>query len=371
MKSLRLTIVIVSSLLLFTAFINMIVNPYGYYGNKQLTVTTLCLNFYKLKALKEAEVKPKAIIYGSSNALSMDTKLVENLTGLKTYNYGIFQFTVEDFYCSVHALYEDSIKPKLIILCMDDWLLADRPSPKDEVFKGAQNRLSYKPDLSKFLPDYSSVKLNWNRFKSSLSSTQLEASFPEFADCAVHFNFSPLSDKELMKFFNKDGTRNYFSVDNFDITASAEKGQYDVEGYLKKKHELLMKYPDKSKGLLTEGQEIFKEFSPHRIQLLERTLKFLEEKDCKVILNIMPVQPYYKKLIEENTNYGERMNQLLHMCSAYKNKYHNIIMVRDNHELDSFNGKANYFFDQIHLTASNSTLMLESLLKNLSGDAFQ
>jgi hypothetical protein len=372
MKLLRLNIFIVLFLLLCVSLINVFINPYGYYGNKQMVSTTLCLNYFKLKVLEKAATKPQAIIYGSSNSLSMDTKLVENYTGLKTYNYGVFQFTVEDFYCSVRALYENHIQPKLIILCMDDWLIAERPKPKDEVFKGAQNRLSYKPELSKFLPDYSPITLNWCRFKSSLSYTQLEYASPEFFNRLKHFNFSPLSPEEIMLFFHEDGTRKKFTdADNKDITDSAEQGKYDVEGYLKKRHHQLMNYPDKPKGLLTEGQEIFKGFSANRIALLESTLQFLEERNCKVILNIMPVQPYYKKLMEEQTNYDERIKKLLVICSNYKSKYSNIMMVRDNHEVADFNGKPNYFYDQIHLTASNSALMLESLFKNIPKDAFQ
>lgn len=372
MKLFRLNVAIVLLLLLVVSSINFYVNPYGYYGNNQLAAGTVSLSLYKLKHLKSDTVKPQAIIFGSSNALSMDPDWITSRTGLKTYNYGIFQFTVEDLYCSVRALYENNIHPKLIVLCVDDWLLADRPSPKDEVFKGSQNRLSYKPELSKYLPDYSWLRLDWCRFKSSLSIEQVQTTLPELKRRLLDRNFTPLSDQELMLFFNDNGTRKKITnADNIDITDSAEAGKYDVGGFLKKRHESLKRYPDRPMGLLTVGQEIFQTYSERRIQLLTETLEFLNANNCKVILNIMPVQPYYQTLIEQNTNYDDRISKLVQLCDTYKKKYPNIIIFKDNHKIENFNGKANYFFDEIHLTSSNSTLMLESLFNNIPKDAFQ
>lgn len=104
--------------------------------------------------------------------------------------------------------------------------------------------------------------------------------------------------------------------------------------------------------------------------MLESTLQFLNANNCKVILNIMPLQPYYQNLLQENTNYNDRIKQLIYLCNIYKNKYSNIILVKDNHDIKNFNGKSNYFFDENHLTSANSTLILESLFKNLPSDAF-
>jgi hypothetical protein len=371
MKLFRLTILIVLFLLISVICINVLINPYGFYGNKQLLVNTFSLNLYKFYHLKEERIKSQAIIYGSSNTLSMDPELIQEKTGLKTYNYGVFQFTVEDLYCSVHALYENNIRPKLIILCIDDWALAKRASPKDEVFKGAQNRLAYKPELSTYLPDYSSLKLNWCRLKSSISADQLFLSFPEFIHRIRTGDFMPLSDSTLMEFFHENGTRKKFSnVDNLDITQVAEQGKYDVELFLKTRHEELKKYPDKPKGLVTVGQEIFKDFSEQRLNLLESILQFLNAQHCKVIINIMPLQPYYQQLIKENTNYDERIYKLTSLCATFKKKYPNIIAFQDNHDIRNFGGDKNHFFDENHLTSVNSALILRSLMKNIPADAF-
>lgn len=372
MKLLRLNIIVFSFLLLSTISVNSLINPYGYYGDKQLMVNTFSLNLSKLKHLLDEKIKSQAIIYGSSNTLSMDPGIVLKKTGLKCYNYGVFQFTVEDLYCSVRALYDDrAMRPELVVICLDDWALADQPSPKDEVFKGAQNRLSYSPLLSRYLPDFSYTRLNWFRLKSSISYDQVAIALPEFYRRFRKMDFSHLTEEEKMAFFNDDGTRKKFTnVENVDITDSAEAGKYDVTAYLEKRHEYLKKFPGKEKGLVTEGREIFTAFSNRRLGLLESTLQLLNEKGCKVILNIMPLQPFYQQLIRENSNYDKRIERLKQLCYLYQSRYKNIILVKDNHDINNFGGKANYFFDENHLTKANSTLLLESLFKNLSADAF-
>jgi hypothetical protein len=373
MKLLKLSLYLILFLISTSIFFNVFINAYGYYGDRQLNIYSLSVSTSKLHQLSKKDSKPEAFIMGSSNSLSMKPEIVEEKTGLKCYNYGIFQFTIEDFYCATRAIYEDAgCSPKLIILCIDDWALAEKHSPKDEVFKGAQNRLSYKPILSKYLPDYSVTKLNWFRFKSALSYEQLKVSVPEFYNRVKSGNFNPISEEEKLIFFNADGTRIKFTnSENIDITAIAESGEYDVEKYLKEKNENLLRFPNKPKGIVSDGHEIFNKLSEERLNKLENTIKFLQSKNCKIIINIMPLQPYYQKLILENTNYAERIKEINTVCNAYAKKYSNILLVKDNHDIHSFDGNANGFFDEMHITSTNSRLILQSLLNNMKKDAFQ
>lgn len=373
MKLLKYSICFILFLLVITISINVFVNAYGYYGDRQLSLYSLSISSSKLKQLEEMPVKPEAFIMGSSNSLSMSPAIVQEKTGLKAYNYGIFQFTIEDFYCVTRAIYAESgCKPKLVILCLDDWALAEKHSPKDEVFKGAQNRLSYKPVLSKYLPDYSALRLNWFRFKSTVSFEQLSVAAPVLLNRLRSFDFTPVPEADKLKFFNADGTRMKFTnSENIDITEVAESGKYDVENYLREKNKNLLKFPDKPKGLVSDGHEIFSKLSPERLGMLESTLAFLNEKNCKVIINLMPLQPYYESLILQSTSYAERIQQINALCLEYQKKYPNVIFVKDNHEINSFKGVANGFFDEMHLTSANSALILESLLNNIDKNAFQ
>jgi hypothetical protein len=78
---------------------------------------------------------------------------LETEFGMKAFNNGVFQASVEDYLCISKAMFEQDVcKPKLILLCIDDWNLREYTTTSKMSFEGANKRLIYKPSLSQYLP---------------------------------------------------------------------------------------------------------------------------------------------------------------------------------------------------------------------------
>jgi hypothetical protein len=348
-----------------TAAINIYSNPFGYYGDAQLGVGQVFnAQIEKLHHIESMEVKPDAFVFGSSNSMRMSPKLIDSLFQCRSYNYGVYQAGVADYYCIGHVILDDlKIKPKLVIVCVDDWSFAELPQPPDRVFYGAQNRLAYKPRFSKYLKDFSWLKLIWAQVKSSLSFDQLSFSLSNFYKAYQKKDFHRSPSPTYSPFFS-DGTRmKYADLDDKDVTDLAESGKYKLTEYLKNKYDSLVKV--NPNGAMLDGHEVFERFDKKSLNLFDSLMCAFTKAGTKVIINVMPVQPYYWQVISSKTNYNDRIVLLLKYLNGLKSKYNNIILVKDNHLIEDFNGLPDSFFDCFHPTYYNSAQMLYSIQRSL------
>lgn len=357
---------IVAVLIAITISINVYVNPYSYYGNESLG-TLKVFNAQKAKYLhlEQLKKKPNAYVLGSSNSMRMLPKTIDSLFNVKSFNYGVYQASVEDFYCITNALVKDlKVKPKLVIICIDDWNFAIKKHAKDKVFDGAQNRLVYATMMSKYLADFSEIKLLWARFKTALGYNQLEVSLDNLKSSIKRGKKFKRTKIRMTSPFYPDGVRrSYANEENEIITDLAESGKYDIETYLKKQNDSLVK--NRSITIFRNSHEDIEGIDPERLYLLDSIITLLEQNNCKVILNVMPMQPFYQRMVEQKSNYNERLVYLLEYLNEMKQKHKNVLLVKDNHDIKNFNGLPNHFFDHIHPTSVNSDSMLFSIKRKI------
>jgi hypothetical protein len=355
-----------------TIVVNLYVNPYSYYGDKSLGKAYI-FNAHqaKLNYLKQLKEKPNTYVIGSSNSMRMLPKTIDSLFNVKSFNYGVYQAAVEDFYCVAHAIVEQvNPKTKLIIICIDDWNFRKTTSvAQDAVFARAQNRLAYKTDLSQYLPDYSRIRLFWFGFKSAISWEQLSVSFQKMKSMWSKGKFRR-EDLKMDGAFYADGVRKkYANEEEKDITQLAESGQYDLTSYLKMKHLEALK-TDKQ-GIYNGSHEDFEEMNEERIELFGQLIAYLNTRNVKVVLNIMPIQPYFKSLVAQYSDYDKRMTHLISALKEIQAANKNVILIQDNSDIKNFNGLENHFFDHIHPTSVNSDRMLYAIRKNIPENALQ
>lgn len=345
--------------------LNYYVNPYGFFNSPQRAEFIGCARKAKFKKVKSlTKNPPEAFVLGSSNSMRLLPKEIKARTGLEAFNFGVFYATAEDQFVIPQALFDlEHIKPKLFIFCLDAFGYRKRIESVDVVFDGAVNRLSYFEDFSKYLPDYSSTKLNWFRFKSALTLKQTLDSYTALKNG----NLKEVTlDDQFVKSFKKGGIRKHYSNwESVEITDKAENGEYDIETYIKQKDIQFKKARNGYKGIVSVmGDYDFEGLSKDRLQLLDSVIHFLEERDCKVVLNIMPVQPYFYSLLKERTQHQQNIQDLYDACLLMEKKYSNVIRLKDNSKIENFNGVSNHFFDSYHPTSVNSTLMIESFKLN-------
>lgn len=314
--------------------------------------------------------KPECIVMGSSNSMRMLPETLEDDLGLKAFNYGVFHARAEDFYCIGKLLTaQPETTPKVVFLCVDDWNLADEPALPDEVFEGAEKRLAYKPLLSQYLDDYNGFSLGWARVKASLSWNQTETSIKSLAKAWEQGSISR-KPPELTDVFFKNGVRKtYKSIFEVEVTELAESGEYDVGAALKTRHEELLSYSNHPEGFLSDSHENFKQFSERRWDYFTRFISTLNEHEVKILVNVMPNQPFYQELVEQSTNYEQRIDTLISRLNKLQQTYPSILVVKDNHTIENFGGSEKHFFDHMHPTSYNSDLMIRSVLKELPENA--
>jgi hypothetical protein len=351
-------------------FVNVFANPYGFYGEKSLGQAVIFnAQMAKYSYLKQRLQKPDAYVLGSSNAMRMKPETIDRLFNTRSFNYAVYQASIEDFFAIAHAVVEDiKAKPKLFIICVDDWNFRQFVPAKDAVFRGSQNRLSYKPALSKYLKDFSWTLLTWARLKSALSSEQLFSSFGLINEAIAKNDFNQTEPLIGSAFYESGVRKKYLDNNEKDITDLAESGQYHITDSLRHMHnkELARNH----KGLVNGSHEDFVEFDKSRLALLGELVTYLSLNDIKVILNIMPIQPYFSTLVNQFTGYTERIRSFKSGLDLLATTHPNVLLVKDNSNIKNFNGHSQHFFDHLHPTSVNSDSMLMSIKRELRTYAF-
>jgi len=353
-----------------TISVNVFINPYGYYGDQSLGGAYITnAHIAKYNYLKNLKNKPNTFILGSSNAMRFTPKTIDSALNLNSFNFGVYQASIEDFYCISKVIIEDlNIKPKLMFICIDDWNFSSYSKKKDVVFTGAQNRLAYKTKFSKHLKDYSPLVLYWSRFKTAISIDQTITSLNSLKESILNKSVIKLTTNIEDAFYKNGVRKKYANLQGADITEIAQSGKYDVTKYLNDEHNKSLK--NIKTGIFKNSHEDFNKLQPERLNLLIELVEYLQHNNVKIIFNIMPLQPFYKSLVIKYSNYNERMSELIGFLTNLKSKYNNVLIVKDNSDISNFNGDPSHFFDHIHPTSINSDLMIFSILKKINKDAF-
>ena len=344
--------------------INIWVNPYSFYGLNSIgNPVTHNDRLSKSVFFENHKLETEAIFLGSSNSMRFYPEWIEDEFNLKAYNFGVFQASVEDFYCLINYILEKNPNDlKLVFFNLDDWNFAQSEQNSFDIWHPANNRLSSVEYLAKYLRGYNLFTYKLAKYKTAISYDQFGESINNIFQSA----FKPyiISTQNV---FHENGVRkNYTNRDRENVTQLAEDGNYNVTEYLKKRIELLKTFPGAGK---LESHEFFKEFSNQRLELFEELISILNENDVKIIINIMPIQPYEQSIVEKETNYLERVSFMENWLNNLKEQHRNILLIKNNSKIENFNGYENHFFDAIHPTSVNSKLMFESILKELPKDA--
>jgi len=97
--------------------LSVYVDPRGVFGTNKYPVVVATARTEKLLFLESSNPKPEALILGSSHCMRFSPTVVEEATGLRTFNLSVNSGKIEDFLALVnYAIEEVKLKPKLIIL---------------------------------------------------------------------------------------------------------------------------------------------------------------------------------------------------------------------------------------------------------------
>jgi len=279
--------------------------------------------FEKQLLLEAADPKPQALILGSSHCMRFRPAVVENATGLKTFNLSIDSGKMEDFLALLeHTIKDAGLKLKLIILGVSPRTFCNL---KDEGFDG---RLISNMALMRHVPLNPLVRvqkkaalyagtLNLNYLKDVRKSVRLSRrqNLPLANYTFESDGFLPWEEK-----FNKEGA----------LLASPVERDTTITG-----------------------------FSQERQEYFDLFLEICRQEDISVKIIVTPYAPDYIAAVDHLDGSYSRFNGML--LEFLKSRNHG-----GTYELYDFSHIENYggvdeFMGAAHPSIRNSTLMLDRL----------
>lgn len=303
----------------------VIVDPYNIFGLNIFRPILLTNRSEKMRLLQNAQIKPEAIILGSSRVFKMDPVKVEKITGLKTFNASVSYARPEDHLALSKYIVKDlGINPKIFIVGLNAGEFNN-----DKIDSQTINN----PSLRKYLG------IN----KKTLMLTL----WPTFKE---RFNATYLRDIFITIFWNSYGFPN--PVITFDRNGG--------EVFDRNKH------PDPKDIEITENSahELFKDFpslSPERKYYFEKFIEFAKENKIRVDVLILPLPSSIQKKLGDGTEYKKVSQELLEQMRGWEKNFG--IKVFDFSSVEKFNGFEDDFDDSTHPSHKNIDLMTEKMFK--------
>lgn len=302
----------ISTLFFIVIFVSIIlaVDPYDKLGNNLFNFKTKAVaqsRENKFRLLENSKYNYEAFILGSSAAHRYPTEKLEELTGLKSFNYAVQHSTPIDYLAIIRHIISIQ-RPKLIILQLDF-------SAMDENYR-VDNRL-YNSPLKNFISD-----------KSDKPNTFFENDY---------FTLEALLDSFRVFQVNTFGKARHIY---------AEHGNYIYEKIIP--HKIKIKQSTNSNYV----------FSEKRLKLLKEISHIAEREKFKLIIITAPISlTHLNNILSEEKLANIHENFIQQLNKNFPN-FINFQTIQIQ-KFDSYE----YFHDSVHPTKNLSEIILEMIFK--------
>jgi hypothetical protein len=324
--------------LLLIGLANYFVNPTGLHAPQLLPTVNWNVRATKTELMRQAAVKPEVLVLGSSRAMKIRPSLVQELTGMPTFNATVEGAMTEDDYIMLrYAVERAGAHPKLLLIGIDVEAFHNaRPSNvalliSDELSGMAPggSRLSRWKQLTR-LYSWEETKLTWRSLRHAL------VGYPT--------------------------TWNRFEPDGYLHYLLYEKER--AEG-----HYPLQRRVDAMADDYTRRFQGYSHLSPERVGYLRDIMDYARQRNMRVILFITTLHPRVIEVVDP-TGYEQRYAQVKDLLEQMKQEYG--AQVFDFSTVDKFGGQTDWFYDGAHIDERNADLITHKMLdgyQQRSGDA--
>lgn len=301
----------------------ILVDPYNIFGINIVRPILLTNRTEKLELLAAADPKPEAIILGSSRVFKMDTRRIERLTGLKTFNASVSYARPEEHLAMAKYIIQDlDITPKLFIVGVN--LVEFNNDAIDMQTINNPNLRKYlginrKAVLAALLPT----------FKERLNARYLRDIF-----VALFWNARGFPERAIS--FGPDGGQ------ILDRMSMPEPGAVALTA--NNAHTLL------------QGMDTL---STERVRRFEEFLAFTREKNIYVIVFLLPMPPELIPSLSERTPYDAALREFHARMENWKKQF--AVEFFDFGTVDAFAGLPADFDDSTHPSHRNLDLMADRM----------
>lgn len=339
----RIFIGIAAVIVVASAAMNFIVDPFDIYGNRFLPASQLNNYRQKLELFDNFQPPPNALILGSSRVMSCDPELVEDVTGLRCFNFWLPGSASETFYAVMKMVEEESDEPiDLVIVGVG----VETVHPALPI----QPEARYVPRISKWFVHHSHGQATMlDRIGLLFTMDQTVRSIG-----VIHSQIQGADEERTTE--AGQPTLEYRN-DGFSLQARAEEqiaeGTFDLDAKLTRR---LRRRRYTEQGVVVSG---WTGLSEVRMKYWEDFLETCREKNIEVLVFMTPAHPRFWELLEE-FGAGEVYDEV----SGYFERTVTVAggTFRDYTHLESFEGDPDNFYDEMHMRRENCDLLLTDLL---------
>lgn len=307
------------TVLLFILFYGFIVavDPYNKLGINVFGFETKAVDFprvNKFNQLEHATKKYEAFILGSSAAHRYHTSVLEEITGLATYNYAVQSAMPEDYLAMFNHIVS-KFKPKLVVLSMDFYGLNEYQKT-DEMF--------YISPLKDYLSKETTYEIKEEEVPGLFNKT--------------YFTLEALKDSFKVVWTNILGqTRHAYVEDGNYFKEKPAKGPIAISNFT---------YPPYK-------------FSQTRIELLKTLKKRADELGINIVVFTAPMSYEHWKKIDDDATLKAQLVQFKTILNHVFGDVYDL----NNAEMKTYDD-IKYFRDSVHPTVEFSGMILKMVFKD-------
>lgn len=360
-------------------------NHYGYFGP---TGQFEFLNgrIGKVEYLQQLpdDALPDAYIMGSSNMMSFQASLVEDLLPVRrAFNLAAFWGRAEDLWAWSNFIVRDiRSQPKVVILGIEPWTFAaDQRGPP--LMSKYRRRLLATPALAKYLPEYHPVRWYASTFLDSLTFQSIRLMLRmslrhEFSHVALPaIGFDPAHDASPVTLladrspFLEDGTNRGHSKRQAEPFLPDEINQIYNQAVPGMQNESDILQVDAARQKAVDSGHIRLDdvvnFLPgdsmdaEDLQLFDRTVEFLDQNNVEIVIVMLPVHPYFFDILLTHTKHAQHLDDLRSHLGQLADRFSHVRLVFDASHIARFDGTPDAFFDRYHMTPDNSDRILRGI----------
>lgn len=242
-----------------TASVALLVDPFRVFGTGRIPAEIVNERVAKPELFLQAQPAPQAVILGSSRVYKIDPKCVQELTGLPTFNFGVGNGNVDDWYAVLRFLQDRSRAPLRMMLIGVD---------VDAFDNHFDRRLAVAPYLRGYV-GYSGV--DW----ASVTRVLFGQDAFQYGLRSIYFYLRP----------NARGRDNYFGPDGYEYTPEPDeairKGTFSFTEATERQ----------GKRVKRLAADPFDSLAPTRVQLFRIVARAAHAAGVRVVCFVTPLSP--------------------------------------------------------------------------------
>lgn len=305
--------------------------------------------------------RPQILILGSSSMMAFRPADLTRLIGHTAFNSYVSGAQADDHLCLLrHLIVDLDYRPDWLIVGIETWTFAP-PAEARAIIPGARRALINVPAWIRHHPQGQWHRRAWAKTVDCFSREHLRASWRAlFRDQRTRGPFAPMGDS----FLAEDGTLIYEDDDTLKLGGvSYTLAELRRAGVTRLLREVAQH------GAVDQLERLryyrFDGLWQPRVERFEMFLEACRWNGIHVLLVLTPLHPLGRELLKDVPEHARNSSELEALVHRWTVEDAGMVRVFDASHIESFDGDADDFYDEMHCGPENSRRIIERLAPHL------